>query len=189
MTSHSLDSKKKSKKWEAIRCSPLRNSLSGFFGLLSSSAMLVETYNQLGLRFLNRTKNNDQRSQWSLCPYMCRISGSTFVSKFNSQPRLRNSKNRKQSQKNVWLLITIRVNLILDLSNLISWNRLSRENVLTQQQTMTTCLALLVYNYNRQTRSILSILPNPIFKKWQNRHTNTFIPRFSRIILGRKNLH
>ena len=39
---------------------------------------------------------------------------------------------------------------------------------------------------NRHTRSILPILSSPIFKKWQNRHTNTLIPRFSRIMLGRK---
>ena len=104
---------KKSKKWEAIRCSPLRNSLSALFGLLSSSAMFAETYNS---KLPNCTKKkkikkkelhreswvhmDNQRSQWS-CPYMCRISNSAFVSKFNSQPRPRNSKNRKQSQKRV----------------------------------------------------------------------------------------
>ena len=37
--------KKRSKKWEAIRCSPLRDSLSGLFGLPSSGAMPAETYN------------------------------------------------------------------------------------------------------------------------------------------------
>ena len=42
---------------------------------------------------------------------------------------------------------------------------------------------------NIRTRSILPILPSSIFKKWQNGHTNTLIPRFSHIILGRKSLN
>ena len=81
-----------------------------------------------------------------------------------------------------------RLNLILDLSNLISRNKFSRENAPTQQEIMTTCPALSAYNYNRKIKNILSILALYIFKKLQNRHTNTFISRFSRIILGFKSL-
>ena len=126
-------------------------------------------------------------SQW-LYPYMCKIFSLTFVSKFNLQPRPWNSKNRKQSQKHVTIDNSTHFNFTLDLSNLISRNKFSRENAPTQQEIMTTCPALSAYNYNRKIKNILSILALYIFKKLQNRHTNTFISRFSRIILGFKSL-
>ena len=87
---------------------------------------------------------------------------------------------------NEWLLTTIRLSLTLDLSNLISWNRLSRENAPTRPETVTTCPALPTYNqHSHQKICYLSCLALYL-KKWQNRHTNTFIPRFSLITPGCK---
>ena len=65
---------------------------------------------------------------------------------------------------NEWPLTTTRLNLTLDLSNLISWNRLSRENAPTRPETVTTCPALPIYN-QFAPESMLPILPGAIFKK------------------------
>ena len=113
MTSHSLDPKKNPKNEKlfvaALFATVCRLS-SVFFlraqcllKLIIRNFLIAQKKKKIKKKELHRESwmhMDNQRSQWS-CPYMCRISNSAFVSKFNSQPRPRNSKNRKQSQKRV----------------------------------------------------------------------------------------
>ena len=121
----------------------------------------------LGSRFPKRKKNKKKKDQNAQ-----RISSS--FRNFVSYAEFEKSTSKARNENGV------------DFSNLISWNRLPRENAPTRSERLWQPARSYLLIFNRHTRSILPILPNPIFKRWQNRRTNTFVLRFSRIMLGRK---
>ena len=127
---------------------------------------------------------DDQRSQWSFFLHAQNFERNVrFESK--SRPRPRNSKNRWEKPETngtrgpfVSALHSI-FQILFPETGCHAKTRLPDRRLWQPARPY-----LLIIN--RHTRSILPILPSPIFKKWQNRHSNTFIPRFSHIMLGRK---
>lgn len=139
------------KKIQKMRSHSLQPSSQQFVGpFLSSFSERNARWNlQLDSRFPNRTKNNDRSDRVYTCAESrTRRSFRNLIRNYNREIRKIEFENKA---RNAWSLITTGLNLRLDLSNLISWNRLSRKNAATRQETMTTCPAL-VYYYDRQTQ-------------------------------------
>ena len=113
---------------------------------------------------------------------MCGISSATFVSKPISRPRPRNSKNRAAKPETNGTFVSASPSIFQILFPETGCHAKTR---LPDQRLWQPARPYLL-TINRHTRNILPILPSPIFKKWQNRHTNTLTPRFSRITPGCK---
>ena len=101
-----------------------------------------------------------------------------------SRPRPRNSKNSTSRTRNEWH--NPFVSALPSISQILFPETGCHAKTRLPDQRLWQPARPYLLIINRHTRSILPILPSPIFKKWQNRHTNTLIPRFSRIMLGRK---
>ena len=130
---------------------------------------------------------DDQRSQWSFSVHAQNLERNVrFESK--SRPRPRNSKNRWAKPETNGIIVHLSQLFPRFIKFYFLKQVVTRKTRLPDQRLWQPARPYLLI-INRHARSILPILPNPIFKKWQNRHTNTLIPRFSRIIPGRKSLH
>ena len=124
MASHSLDPKQNPKDEKpfvaALFVTICRASSFSFFGRNARWNL------NLGSRFANRKKRETKsrnESNW--------ISSTTFRN-FFAIAKFEKSINKT---RNKWPLTITRLSFILDISNYISWNRLSRENAPTRPET------------------------------------------------------
>ena len=178
MTSHPLDPKNRSKRWGAIRCSP-----SSWQFVEASSVFLLRAQCPLKLKSrlethwsqIKEKKKKKRTKSRKLCAhrqptinydhrsYMCRISSVTFVSNLPRDRDRGNSKNRWIKPNTNGMLHSY-IPASSSIFQIIFPETSCHAKTRLPDQRLWQPARPYLLIINRHTRSILPILPSPIFK-------------------------